>query len=989
MSNYDTRREVTGIVLFFCAVALTLMYYLPELTGKAGELMRALGFGLIGRAAFMIPLFLFYASIDFFLEKRKGVAPVRVRSVIMLMVLVAAIFAVSTMDFDYFKLVCTDSDGKAKATKAISRLWESGYDKSLVKNPTDSGLLLTGGLLGGGIATSLYTIAGRVLSILAIIVFLLSQVILIFHVSLKQTARKTASMISNAAANRRANPNVRRRPEYADQYPHSQPQRRPSPDIRPQNPSALRPQVKSAGTTRNDTIKAAGTLLGYDPFNTRIPVDRKSGFIDVSAEEFGADTSSHPGVLSYENRTVSTEGSEVTADTDFSYTPTPKNAPLRQHRNKPELSFLQKDSKEDFYDLGDGSEHIPFVEAGVGFNNRMPTNDPEPAVLEEDDLPYEIEDDGYGDPSTDPYSYHEPEVNEEAAIRPRVRRAEPVLSDEMIEENNKRADDIREDITINAGGDALKEQGFSALEGRIFEGAENKPASNNPAEHIEIASTSEEKKHKVVRMRRGAFKPYPISRLPQIGEDPVKNPNENIELKKKAVELEDAIQSFGINTKVINITHGPAITRFELTIDRGVKVSRILNLQDDIALAMAAVSVRIEAPIPGKSAIGIEIPNKKTYPVGIRSLLDTKAFRSGPPLEVALGKDIPGNLIMCDIAKMPHLLIAGSTGSGKSVCINTILISILCKASPDEVKMILIDPKVVELSIYQGIPHLLGPVVTEAKKAANALREAVAEMERRYKLFAENHVRDLKGCNEVLVKKGERALPLILVVIDELADLMTVAAKEVEDYIARLAAMARAAGIHMIIATQRPSVDVITGVIKANVPSRIAFAVSSGVDSRTILDSVGAEKLLGKGDMLYAPVSAPKPVRGQGAFVQDDTVQEVVEYFKKNYQTEYDEDFVNAVNTGAEGSGSGAASAGGGASDEDDLLNQAVEVVIDAGNASVSILQRRLGIGYPRAARLIDVLEKKKIIGPFEGSKPRKVLITRTDWLEMQSSGQE
>ena len=467
-------------------------------------------------------------------------------------------------------------------------------------------------------------------------------------------------------------------------------------------------------------------------------------------------------------------------------------------------------------------------------------------------------------------------------------------------------------------------------------------------------------------------------------------------LKAKAQKLEEALKSFGIVARVVNITHGPSITRFELTLETGTKVSRVTNLQDDIMLAMAAISIRIEAPIPGKSAIGIEIPNDTATAVQLRGLVETKEFKAASPLTVALGRDIPGRPIYCDLAKMPHLMIAGSTGSGKSVCINSILTSILVHSSPEEVRMILVDPKVVELSVYNGIPHLIMPVITDPKKAAGALNWAVNEMQRRYKLFEEGQVRDIKGFNEKYKNDPQvEHLPLLLIVIDELAELMMVAAKEVETYISRLAALARAAGIHLLIATQRPSVDVITGVIKANIGSRIAFAVTSGVDSRTILDSYGAEKLLGKGDMLYAPMSAPQPIRGQGAFLKDEEVEDVVDCLKKQYGAMYDEAIIKDIDRVTEGGDQvlGGSSSGGssGGSENDELFNQAVQTVLENGSASVSVLQRRLGLGYPKAARLVDELEKRKIIGPYEGSKPRKILITETEWLEMQArnSGNE
>jgi len=448
-------------------------------------------------------------------------------------------------------------------------------------------------------------------------------------------------------------------------------------------------------------------------------------------------------------------------------------------------------------------------------------------------------------------------------------------------------------------------------------------------------------------------------------------------------KLENTLGSFGIQATVVHVTTGPTITRFELSPGPGVKVSRIVSLSDDIALNLAAMGVRIEAPIPGKSAIGIEIPNKETSPVLLRGLLESPEFkRSTSPLTAALGRDIQGNPILCDLAKMPHLLIAGATGSGKSVCINSILMSILYRSSPDDVRMMMIDPKVVELSVYNGIPHLLAPVVTDPKKAANTLLWAVNEMVRRYGLFADKAVRDINSYNAAAVRGDDdfEKLPLILFVIDELSDLMATTPTEVEDAIARLTAMARAAGIHLIIATQRPSVDVITGVIKANIPSRIAFAVASQVDSRTILDMGGAEKLLGKGDMLYYPQSSAKPVRGQGAFITDTEVEHVLTFIKTQHTAEYDQDIANAIMT-AQPTGNRERDS----DDDDELLPQALDIVVETGYASVSLLQRRMKLGYPRAARLIDALHEKGFIGPFDGSKPRKVLITQGQLLERKA----
>lgn len=450
------------------------------------------------------------------------------------------------------------------------------------------------------------------------------------------------------------------------------------------------------------------------------------------------------------------------------------------------------------------------------------------------------------------------------------------------------------------------------------------------------------------------------------------------DLRTQAKKLVDTLHSFGVEAKVLEVSKGPSVTRFELQPSAGVKVSKIVNLADDIALNLAAFGVRIEAPIPGKAAVGIEIPNKTTTMVCLRDVIDSQEFRNfKSKTAFAMGKDISGQPVISDISKMPHMLIAGATGSGKSVCINSLITSILYKADPNQVKLILIDPKVVELGVYNGIPHLLIPVVTDPRRAAGALNWAVQEMVKRYSMFATANVRDIKGYNEYASLNGERELEQIVIVIDELADLMMVSPHEVEDSICRLAQMARAAGMHLVIATQRPSVDVITGLIKANVPSRIAFSVSSQIDSRTILDMGGAEKLLGKGDMLFLPMGASKPQRLQGAFVSDKEIEKIVEFVKADSTAHYNEDIIEHIENGAEDR------SGSDDSDADDLLPQAIEVVVELGQASASLLQRKLKVGYSRAGRLIDQLEERGIIGPHEGSKPRKVLMSRNEFQEM------
>ena len=465
------------------------------------------------------------------------------------------------------------------------------------------------------------------------------------------------------------------------------------------------------------------------------------------------------------------------------------------------------------------------------------------------------------------------------------------------------------------------------------------------------------------------------------------DPGVQEELKANAQKLVDTLESFGVRTRVLDISRGPSVTRYEVQPMAGVKISRITSLADDIALNLAVADVRMEAPIPGKPAVGIEVPNHKKTTVCIRSIFESQSFlRMTSPLGIALGKDIAGVAQVADLCKMPHLLIAGSTGSGKSVCVNSIIMSLVFRSSPEDVKLLLIDPKVVELAEYNGIPHLLMPVVTEPKKAAGALGGAVQEMERRYRLFAENNVRDIKSFNKLAAEDPMlEKMPYIAIIIDELADLMMVVGKDVEDSICRIAQKARAAGMHLIVATQRPSVDVITGLIKANIPSRIAFAVSSQVDSRTILDGAGAEKLLGQGDMLFMPVGAPKPTRIQGTFVRDEEISRVLDFIKQSGTVQYDEAMIeamekHAIQDGKKGSG-GDAEEG---DDSDPMFKQAVDVVIDAGQASTSLLQRRCKLGYARAARIMDEMEQKGVIGPYEGAKPRAVLLSRQQWLEMQ-----
>ena len=480
------------------------------------------------------------------------------------------------------------------------------------------------------------------------------------------------------------------------------------------------------------------------------------------------------------------------------------------------------------------------------------------------------------------------------------------------------------------------------------------------------------------------FPPLDLLKNPKVG------PSDSTdEMRRNSQLLKETLESFKIDAQICNVTRGPSVTRYELKIDMGVRLARVTALADDIALALGASGVRIAAVPNKQSVVGIEVPNEKVTMVPIRDVVSSSAFvRAKSKTSFALGKDISGNCVIGDIASLPHLLIAGTTGSGKSVCMNSIIISFLYKARPDEVKLIMVDPKMVELGVYNGIPHLLIPVVTDPKKAAGALQWAVTEMLRRYRLMRDLGTREIEGYNHLIEESGEgEKLPKIVVIIDELADLMMVAAKEVEESICRIAQMGRAAGMHLIIATQRPSANVITGVMKANIPSRIAFAVASAMESRIILDAVGAEKLVGKGDMLYGPVGNGKPRRVQGCFISDEEVESVAEYVKTHFMASYSQDVMDEIDRKAEQE---AEKAAGAAQDDvtdggDELLPAAVDVILETGQASVSMLQRRLKLGYARAARIVDEMEDRGIVGPFVGSKPREILITKDQWAQMQA----
>lgn len=557
-----------------------------------------------------------------------------------------------------------------------------------------------------------------------------------------------------------------------------------------------------------------------------------------------------------------------------------------------------------------------------------------------------------------------------------INRAMPLSAVELVPEPEE---EVKEPVGMKTPEflrDAMAEAGVASA-------VKNTAASGK--EKVDVAHETQEVEKSIAKTqdRPKQYRMPPISLLKKGAKG---GGDSDVHLRETALKLQKTLQTFGVNVTITNISCGPSVTRYELQPEMGVKVSKIVGLADDIKLNLAAADIRIEAPIPGKAAVGIEVPNKENSAVMLRDLLESEEFKnSKSKISFATGRDIAGKVVVSDIAKMPHLLVAGATGSGKSVCINTLIMSVLYKAKPDEVKLIMVDPKVVELSVYNGIPHLMIPVVTDPKKAAGALNWAVAEMTKRYQLFAEYNVRDIKGFNEKVEQIKDIddpakpvKMPQIIIIVDELADLMMVAPGEVEEAICRLAQLARAAGIHLVLATQRPSVNVITGLIKANMPSRIAFSVSSGVDSRTIIDMNGAEKLLGKGDMLFYPAGYQKPVRVQGAFVSDKEVQAVVEYLKDNSgEVTYDEEIQNHVNSSQNGLQSGP---GGGTDDRDVYFADAGKFIIEKDKASIGMLQRVFKIGFNRAARIMDQLAEAGVVGEEEGTKPRKVLMSMEEF---------
>lgn len=952
-SPIDRKREINGVLYLAAAVILAVAFYLPAgRSGWLGQLIVAGGRGLVGMAALALPVVFVYMAVDYLLEEHLRVTRQRYTFVLLLLIAAAALMHVLTIDPAAFRRLVLDDAGQAQAWQALVQLWNTGSAPELILAAVQTDAAnLPGGLLGGGLALSLQALAGPVGSVVLLGAMILALIILIFNVSLTRAVSHTARMISHTG--QKVDQAVRGGVTQMRQQRDNRADERPGPEL--------------ARSTE---------------------IDRKS--FDLELKTGGGAAAGQPVDILNSDHTD------------------------QQFRKPTLLESLKKlfkpDEEEDgIHGLSEADLAVPdFLKTGVPAKPAMPqpTKTVEPGIHQQSAFDLTVSGPGW--------------INTPGAAASPISDAESLDADSTDDVSTSalpagihRLDQAGTSHAVNTAGRpaAPRSAGQAAADSHANPDAAARQALDGPlidngrghwtdrtedpaGAHVQVMKTG---KAGQPGSQIGLVIPYLAPPLDLLREDiPLVNKTSSQTVTALGQKLEQTLNSFGIQATVVHVTTGPTITRFELSPGPGVKVSRIVSLADDIALNLAAMGVRIEAPIPGKSAIGIEIPNKETSPVLLRGLLESPEFqRSRSPLTAVLGRDIQGAPILCDLARMPHLLIAGATGSGKSVCINSILISILYRSSPEDVKMLMIDPKVVELSVYNGIKHLLSPVVTDPKKAANTLLWAVNEMVRRYGLFAEKSVRDINSYNasaaahDAALYPGEveeddadrfEKLPLILLVIDELSDLMATTPTEVEDAIARLTAMARAAGIHLIIATQRPSVDVITGVIKANIPSRIAFAVASQVDSRTILDMGGAEKLLGKGDMLYYPQSSAKPIRGQGAFVTDSEVERILGYIKAQSAAEYDQSITDAIMLAPSGNSKERDS-----SEQDELLPQALGIVVEAGYASVSLLQRRMNVGYPRAARLIDRMQEAGYVGPFEGSKPRKVLITAAQFMELKA----
>ncbi len=938
------RHQLAPSLLVLAAIFLVVCYLAPTLTGFIGNGLRSLMFGLFAKAAWAIPLLLVNTAIFWKRDLLHGA--LRYKPVFSTLVLVN------------LSVIIHAATRKAE-TFSLPTLWRDGIDS------------VGGGAVGGFIGNLLlrgFGVAGTLILTIALIllfgIFLFGMTPQMFASYLIAGIREwRIGLRENMEANRLEREQLqieldqRRIAERKAQLRLREQQLREQQQAaREQQRQAMRAQSRPQPQKRriNDAMVEdfeVGTDV-YDETPLEAPVETP---VEVDEPEVATPEPIDPAIfdeiVAKENERYNRRSEELAEpaveDGEDEIEPAPTEpAPLESTPAEPKLSFFKKEKvrplpKTETQKLEELEEELDLSKI---FAETPVTSEFTPPALPDDDEESDIQTSAEIDL-----------VIEKSALNP-APMPEPIDPDDEDEEDDEPPFDMSEGIVKKPSTPA----------NTAAQAAQFAP----PAEYI--------------------FPPKPL--LAYDNSPP--SSDMSGEIQQTAVKLVETLRSFNVKTKIINVSRGPTVTRYELQPEVGTKVKSITNLVDDIALHLATSGVRIEAPIPGKEAVGIEVPNKKTSTVFIRELIEDDAFESAASKVTAcLGMDIGGNPVYLDVAKMPHLLIAGTTGSGKSVCINSLIISILYKARPDEVKFILIDPKKVELNPYNGIPHLLVPVVSDPKKAAGSLHWAVTEMERRYELIEGAGVRNLKGYNQSIANDPTaEKLPLIVIVIDELADLMMMARDDVEESICRIAQKARAAGIHLIIGTQRPDTNVITGLIKANVPSRIAFTTTNQIDSRVILDTVGAEKLIGRGDMLYSPIGAMKPTRVQGSFVSDDEVEAVTEFIKNNCASrDYDMDVMETIEREAQLCGNKKNTSFGDGDEEDNegdpMLKPAIQLAVESGKISTSLIQRRLQLGYGRAAKLIDMMEQRGIVGPPQGSKPRDVLISMSDFMEMETRG--
>ena len=959
----------------FIALAVALILFISNfgLAGKAGTFFAAIQFGTFGIFAYIFPVVLVVGTV-IMLRKGKNSGVARVKFIT---AFIGAMFVCAFIEMvggGYIKL-------------------EKLSDYYNFEVPLKKG----GGIVGGAVCSFLTPAVGKVGTYIIIIVFIIIAVLIISERSIIRSLTNGSRKVINTAKddiNEYKEESEKKRAIRQEQRELKEEQQRQRRRF-DQKVSGVDLSIEIPGTNRRNDIlgpkqpeaenmrtSAAGRLSGPDVAEV-FQNDRYSeNIIEIDSDENSDESTG--GIFNLPKSAHSKRDKSVAAKSnDIRPVVSDKDKSARAADDS--LFARGYDKQEEYHDIhgDDSSAYADEAYTEADYADEAYRKEPVGDDLVDDYADYSQEQTSYRNESADSdyaYGEHLQELPEDDGLEQWQRQEKTDAVGRTVLEGLQKqtpGTGTKHDSAGTGGADKMGTSSSASARGAQPE----KTMEQVDAEIDEEVRHSEQLSEEIVE------KPYEFPPVELLHRGKSTSSTSQKELRDTAVKLQQTLSNFGVRVTVSDVSCGPAVTRYEIQPEQGVKVSRIVSLADDIKLNLAAADIRIEAPIPGKAAVGIEVPNKETSGVTLRELIESKPFEeSKSPIAFGVGKDIAGQVVVADIAKMPHVLIAGATGSGKSVCINTIIMSILYRAKPSEVKLIMIDPKVVELSVYNGIPHLMIPVVTDSKKAAGALNWAVAEMDDRYKKFAQAGVRDLKGYNakveqlkDIEAEDKPAKLPQLVIIIDELADLMMIAKNEVEDAIVRLAQLARAAGIHLVIATQRPSVDVITGLIKANVPSRIAFAVSSGVDSRTILDMVGAEKLLGKGDMLFSPAGYPKPARIQGAFVSDDEVSAVVEFLKANCGESggYHDDVARKIDNPA------FAESQAFGNDYDDYFAEAGRYLIEKGKGSVSILQRVYRIGFNRAARIMDQLEEAGVMGPEEGTKPRKVLMTMDEFEEL------